>query len=144
MVCTSDNSALPLCVSLTPSCRAQLLHADVPPEPTPIDEEKAPADKENDTLDLGQVVEPHPDERQVRLDTDRSFVLYPVGEPPLRPRAAPPCSHTPTSCCRRYEGASAPAGRAVRPDCEGVSQTEEVELLPGASARCECGDVPVG
>ena len=26
-------------------------------------------------------VEPHPDERQVRLDTDRSFVLYPVGEP---------------------------------------------------------------
>ena len=30
--------------------------------------------------------EPHPDERQVRLDTDRSFVLYPVGEPsPARP-----------------------------------------------------------
>lgn len=28
-----------------------------------------------------RVVEPHPDERQVRLDTDRSFVLYPVGEP---------------------------------------------------------------
>jgi hypothetical protein len=27
-----------------------------------------------------KVVEPHPDERQVRLDTDRSFVLYPVGE----------------------------------------------------------------
>lgn len=26
-------------------------------------------------------VEPHPDERQVRLDTDRSFVIYPVGEP---------------------------------------------------------------
>ncbi|KIP07258.1 hypothetical protein PHLGIDRAFT_127792 [Phlebiopsis gigantea 11061_1 CR5-6] len=25
-----------------------------------------------------RVVEPHPDERQVRLDTDRSFVLYPV------------------------------------------------------------------
>ncbi|KAI0073116.1 hypothetical protein K474DRAFT_1666999 [Panus rudis PR-1116 ss-1] len=24
--------------------------------------------------------EEHPDERQIRLDTDRSFVLYPVGE----------------------------------------------------------------
>lgn len=24
----------------------------------------------------------HPDERQIRLDTERSFVLYPVGEPP--------------------------------------------------------------
>jgi hypothetical protein len=23
---------------------------------------------------------PHPDERQITLDTDRSFVLYPVGE----------------------------------------------------------------
>ena len=32
-------------------------------------------------------VEPHPDERQVRLDTDRSFVLYPVGETAPAPRA---------------------------------------------------------
>ena len=30
--------------------------------------------------DVPPVVEPHPDERQVRLDTDRSFVFYPVGE----------------------------------------------------------------
>lgn len=29
--------------------------------------------------------DPHPDERQIKLDTDRSFVLYPPGEvcPPL-------------------------------------------------------------
>jgi len=26
--------------------------------------------------------EPHRDERQIRLDTDRSFVLYPVGDAP--------------------------------------------------------------
>jgi hypothetical protein len=25
-------------------------------------------------------LQPHPDERQVGLDTDRSFVVYPVGE----------------------------------------------------------------
>lgn len=32
--------------------------------------------------DGGQSIEePHPDERQIQLDTDRSFVLYPVGEP---------------------------------------------------------------
>ncbi|EKM58169.1 uncharacterized protein PHACADRAFT_182539 [Phanerochaete carnosa HHB-10118-sp] len=30
--------------------------------------------------DLPQAVEPHQDERQVQLDTDRSFVLYPVGD----------------------------------------------------------------
>ena len=28
---------------------------------------------------------PHPDERQIELDTDRSFVLYPVGEPTPTP-----------------------------------------------------------
>lgn len=27
-----------------------------------------------------EVPTPHRDERQIRLDTDRSFVLYPVGE----------------------------------------------------------------
>ena len=41
---------------------------------------------------------PHPDERQVRLDTDRSFVLYPVGET---------CS--PLPCPRRAHGAMFPA-----------------------------------
>lgn len=28
-------------------------------------------------------LEPHPDERQIKLDTDRSFVLYPVGDSSL-------------------------------------------------------------
>lgn len=28
----------------------------------------------------------HPDERQIKLDTDRSFVLYPVGETATNPR----------------------------------------------------------
>ncbi|KAI5895523.1 uncharacterized protein SCHCODRAFT_02573227 [Schizophyllum commune H4-8] len=31
-----------------------------------------------DTKEEGSTDEPHPDERQIRLDTDRSFVLYPV------------------------------------------------------------------
>ena len=34
--------------------------------------------------------QPHADERQIELDTDRSFVLYPVGEhPPPVPRGLP-------------------------------------------------------
>ena len=35
-------------------------------------------------------IEEHADERQIKLDTDRSFVLYPVGEhsPPV-PRGLP-------------------------------------------------------
>ena len=32
--------------------------------------------------------QPHRDERQIRLDTDRSFVLYPVGDAP--PYLTPP------------------------------------------------------
>jgi len=32
--------------------------------------------------------DPHPDERQIGLDTDRSFVLYPVGK---RARCGPVC-----------------------------------------------------
>ena len=34
--------------------------------------------------------EPHSDERQITLDTDRSFVLYPVGEQPFFPLACSP------------------------------------------------------
>lgn len=36
----------------------------------------------NETLVPGvtEPVEEHEDERQIQLDTDRSFVLYPVGE----------------------------------------------------------------
>ena len=30
-------------------------------------------------------LEPHQDERQIRLDTDRSFLLYPVGDAPPHP-----------------------------------------------------------
>jgi len=48
--------------------RPQLLHASKLAEKT---EEK------------GELVEEHRDERQIRLDTDRSFVLYPVGEKAL-------------------------------------------------------------
>jgi len=33
-------------------------------------------------------LEPHRDERQIRLDTDRSFVLYPVGDAPSYPNLA--------------------------------------------------------
>lgn len=34
--------------------------------------------EENDKPELRS--QPHRDERQIRLDTDRSFILYPVGE----------------------------------------------------------------
>ena len=33
---------------------------------------------------------PHADERQIELDTDRSFVLYPVGEQVISARGGPP------------------------------------------------------
>ena len=33
--------------------------------------------------------DPHADEHQIGLDTDRSFVLYPVGEQPSFPNAYP-------------------------------------------------------
>ena len=50
--------------------RPRLLHLDVNPSQPP------------DNL---KELDPHPDERQIRLDTDRSFVLYPVGDAPSSP-----------------------------------------------------------
>ncbi len=36
---------------------------------------------DDEQLSEGKISEEHADERQIGLDTDRSFVLYPVGEP---------------------------------------------------------------
>ena len=36
---------------------------------------------DNETTKTGEAaLEPHPDENQIKLDTNRSFVMYPVGE----------------------------------------------------------------
>lgn len=43
--------------------------------------EGVPDDEEPQENDTTEEVVPHADERQIGLDTDRSFVLYPVGEP---------------------------------------------------------------
>lgn len=63
--------------------RPQLLHLELPSgqddtgaSPLSINAEN----KSDDNDDEPEQLIPHPDERQVRLDTDRSFVLYPVGE----------------------------------------------------------------
>lgn len=62
--------------------RPKLLH--VKPEELkkwPLATEGVPDDEEPPENDTSEEVVPHADERQIGLDTDRSFVLYPVGEP---------------------------------------------------------------
>ena len=48
--------------------------------PSPTYEEKSGSNSEKRDSCLIDA-EPHPDEHQIKLDTDRSFVLYSVGEP---------------------------------------------------------------
>jgi hypothetical protein len=49
-----------------------------PPPYSEVNDESVDGMKENiDEGDAGG--DPHADERQIKLDTDRSFVLYPVG-----------------------------------------------------------------
>lgn len=61
------------CLNSLTNCvgRPWLLHT-----PAPFKVEKGKA-RQRDALEEET---PHRDERQIRLDTDRSFVLYPVGE----------------------------------------------------------------
>jgi hypothetical protein len=59
------------CPPLNFTFRPRLLHVDVDRAHPPPENEK-----EHDL---------HRDERQIRLDTDRSFVLYPVGDVPSTP-----------------------------------------------------------
>ena len=60
--------------------RAELLHVEQTQDVSLLDELRSPLVNE-ESPSVPPMIEPHPDERQVRLDTDRSFVLYPVGEP---------------------------------------------------------------
>jgi len=60
----------PFLLNLNFTFRPRLLHVDVNPT--------RPAENEKEH-------ELHRDERQIRLDTDRSFVLYPVGDVPSIP-----------------------------------------------------------
>ncbi len=49
-----------------------------------------------DTDDQELDGDPHADEHQIGLDTDRSFVLYSVGEQPSFPNASPSLMFRPT------------------------------------------------
>jgi hypothetical protein len=74
--------------------------------------------------------EPHQDERQIRLDTDRSFVLYPVGD--AHPDPASFHFH-PYRFCRRQSGrrsAHSP-GRAQQTHRQSFPTTSGFELLSG-------------
>lgn len=72
---------------LRPVFRPALLGVQPLSDPPPYSEvEHAPQRLSDVTNGLGcygyEDTDPHPDERQIKLDTDRSFVLYPLGEKP--------------------------------------------------------------
>ncbi|KAF8331478.1 rab-GTPase-TBC domain-containing protein [Cantharellus anzutake] len=58
--------------------------------------ERSPSEEPLDTL------APHSDERQVKLDTDRSFVTYPVVSPPEKERLKEELNNIIVSTLRRY------------------------------------------
>ena len=64
--------------------RPQILNVDASLYPATLNSAPMHAEEvveKNEEDATTEEAETHPDERQVRLDTDRSFVLYPVGEP---------------------------------------------------------------
>jgi hypothetical protein len=56
----------------------------------PLEKTSPPARDPTPTDDSDDDDAPHRDEYQIRLDTERSFVFYPVGEPPLSLPISPP------------------------------------------------------
>jgi hypothetical protein len=71
----------------------------------------------------------HRDERQIQLDTERSFVLYPVGEPfPLLFKR--PCSYF-RSFSRLYEKQRYPPDRASPAASSYLSQAARAKLFSG-------------
>jgi hypothetical protein len=64
---STNGSSRPQLLGVSP---AHIHTAELPSTENKVDE--------NDREEL--IPQPHRDERQIRLDTDRSFVLYPVGE----------------------------------------------------------------
>ena len=99
---------------------------------TPNDEDTRVEDSSDDVKLTGK---PHPDERQIQLDTDRSFVLYPVGEPlPVSSHCSEALTHLVTNSNLRSsnEGTGKAAAGTIQLDCSSLSETAEVELLPGA------------
>jgi hypothetical protein len=99
------------------SSRPRLLHVDV--NPTHFSDDQ----KEH---------EPHQDERQIRLDTDRSFVLYPVGDVLSEPT---PLHFHPRRICRPWAGrcSTRPSGRAQQAYRTSFSTTSRFELLSSQS-----------
>ena len=70
--------------SFTLHLRPRLVHLD---EQSPRTSETTEQSEEEPQGELDGT--PHSDERQIELDTDRSFVLYPVGEHILTMPAVP-------------------------------------------------------
>ena len=68
--------------TLYPCKNRQLLLDAKPRRPTSTKskEEYQEKAKQDSTESSDEDLKPHPDERQVGLDTDRSFVVYPVGD----------------------------------------------------------------
>lgn len=56
-----------------------------------VEQKEAEGEEEED-----KELEPHADERQIKLDTDRSFVLYPVGDSSLLLPLSFRCTHNMT------------------------------------------------
>jgi hypothetical protein len=84
----------------------------------------------NASKEIPDEPEPHQDERQIRLDTDRSFVLYPVGDAP--PYLTPDHSHSPQSYRRWSRRCSVcTSGRAQQTHCSSFPATPRFELFSG-------------
>ena len=113
-----DRSAFTFrCGSLIRVCRPKLLH---------VSKEKAVHDKKASDTTLEDEKPPHQDERQIGLDTDRSFVLYPVGGTTLSVALTGHSSYSRTK--NQQRGASSRSPRTSR---LAISQPPTTELFPG-------------
>lgn len=134
MVCNSLcslHSVLKLSVLIS-LLRSRILNVDPSYLHTLNDEDTRVEDSSEDVKLTG---EPHPDERQIQLDTDRSFVLYPVGEPlPVSGHCPAVLTHVVTNSNLRSsnEGTGKTTTGTIQLDCSSLSETAEIELLPGA------------
>ena len=80
----------------------------------------------------------HRDERQIRLDTDRSFVLYPVGDAPSALTLSRFRSLVPVICRRRSRRCSTcTSRRAQQAHCSTFPTSSGFELLSGPPLNCD-------
>ena len=118
---------------LTSLFRSRILNVDPSIYLHALDDEDTRV--EDSSEDVKLTGEPHPDERQIQLDTDRSFVLYPVGEPlPVSSHCPAVLTHVVTNSNLRSsnEGTGKTTTGTIQLDCSSLSEATEVELLPSA------------